>query len=72
MKVSLSTPQTRQMYRTLQVRFLPLQIADGGLKLGVFAVTRVNVCFTVSPGKRTVSIWAKETHRHSGSGLISH
>lgn len=39
-------------YRTFQVRLLALQVADGGLKLRVFAMTRVNICFTVSPEKK--------------------
>lgn len=38
---------------TLQVGFFALQVADGRLQLGVFAVTRVDVCFTVSPERKS-------------------
>lgn len=61
-------------YRTFQVRLLALQVADGGLKLRVFAMTRVNVCFTVSPEKKTAFELRRHVHADRcarGSGLGS-
>lgn len=45
---------------TLQVRFLPLQIADGSLELSVFPVARVNVRLTVSPEEKQFRKQANE------------
>jgi hypothetical protein len=40
---------------TLQVRLLPLQVANDSLELRVFAVVRVNVCLTVCPEQKGYS-----------------